>query len=267
MKLQRHLVRRMGSAIRDYGMIEEGDRIMVCVSGGKDSFTLLDLLAAHRRRSKVKFELFAVFVDHMMPGFPEEILHRWFAGGDIPFEVVRQDIYGTMLRVIPEGKNMCGLCSRLRRGVLYRHARERGMTRIALGHHQDDMVETLFLNMFYGGRLKGMPPKLLTDGGEHVVIRPLAYVAEKEIVRYAALREFPVIEGDFCGTPDNLQRQAVKGMLTEWRRRFPGRVETIFRSLQHVDPSQLADRNLFDFNFSADGSPPLPEAAGGTEGG
>lgn len=250
-KLQRHLTRRVSGAVRDFAMVEEGDRVMVCISGGKDSFTLLDLLVAYQRQSKVKFDLFAVHLDHMMPGFPGDVLPEWFEGGAVPFSVVRQDIYATVKRVIPEGKNMCGLCSRLRRGALYRHAEETGMTKIALGHHREDMVETLFLNMFYGGRLKGMPPKLLTDSQKHVVIRPMAYVGEKDIVRYAALREFPIISGDFCGTPDNLQRQAVKAMLVEWRRKYPGRVETIFRSMQNVDPSQLADRELFDFDFSA----------------
>lgn len=245
--LQRHLVYRLSSAIRDYNMIGEGDRVMVCHSGGKDSFVLLDLMYEFRRKAPVRFEIFPVCIDQKMPGFPRENLENYYKKNEIPFIVVEQDIFGTVKRTVPEGKNMCGLCSRLRRGAIYRFAEENGMNKVALGHHMDDMVETLFLNMFYGGRIKGMPPKLLTNSKKCVVIRPLAYISESSVEKYAGLREFPVIPGNLCGAGDNMQRMAIKEMLAQWRREFPGRVETTFKSMQNIDPSQLADRALFDF--------------------
>ncbi len=251
-KLGRHLVRRVGTAVRDYGMIEEGDRVMVCISGGKDSYALLDLLTAFRRNAPIDFAIEAVHLDKKFPGFPRETLETYFKTLDVPWRIIEQDIYSTVKRVIPEGKTMCGLCSRLRRGALYRFAEENGMNKVALGHHRDDMVETLFLNMFFGGTLKGMPPKLLSDSGKHVVIRPMAYVGEKHVERYVKLKGFPVIPGNLCGTPPNMQRHAVKEMLNDWRKRYPGRVETIFNSMQNVVPSQLADRKLFDFSFGSE---------------
>lgn len=238
----------MAKAVRDYGMIDEGDRVMVCHSGGKDSFALLDLLLAFRRQSKVKFEIIAVGVDQNFPGFPTQVLPDYFTALGLPFHIIEQDIYGTLKEKIPPGKTMCGLCSRLRRGVLYRFAEENDMQKIALGHHRDDIVETLFLNMFYGGKMKAMPPKLLTDSNKNIVIRPMAYMAEEDLARYARLMEFPVIPGNLCGGSESTQRMVVKAMLSAWKKEFPGRIETIFNSLQHIEPSQLADMNLFDFN-------------------
>ncbi len=246
-KLQKRLRRNVGRAIEDFGMIEHGDRIMVCVSGGADSYTLLDILLCLQRNAPVHFELAAVNLDQKQPDYPENILPEYLAQLGIPFHVLEQDTYSVVRDIIPDGKTMCGLCSRLRRGILYTFAKRNGFTKIALGHHRDDIVETLFLNMFYGGKLKAMPPKLLSDDGQHVVIRPLAYCAEKDIKAYAEYREFPIIPCNLCGSQDNLQRQAIKGMLGEWDRRFPGRIETIFRSIRHVVPSHLADASLFDF--------------------
>jgi tRNA 2-thiocytidine biosynthesis protein TtcA len=246
-KLAKRLQRDTGRAITDYNMIGEGDRVMVCLSGGKDSFTLLDMLLALQPRAPVRFELIAVNLDQKQPGFPPDVLPGYAASLGVPFQVIEQDTYSVVKRVIPEGKTTCGLCSRLRRGALYRFARDNGVTRIALGHHRDDIIETLFLNLFNGGRLKAMPPKLLSDDGRHVVIRPLAYCSEEDIARYAALREFPVIPCNLCGSQPNLQRQAIKEMLAEWKKRHPGRIENIFRAIGHVSPSQLADRELFDF--------------------
>lgn len=228
-------------------MIEEGDRVMVCLSGGKDSYTLLDILLNLQRSAPVDFELVAVNLDQKQPGFPEHVLPNYLIQLGVPFHIIEQNTYSVVTRVIPEGKTMCGLCSRLRRGALYRFAEENGMTRIALGHHRDDIIETLFLNLFFGGKLKSMPPKLLSEDGRHIVIRPLAYCQERDIEAYAAARDFPIIPCNLCGSQDNLQRQAVKDMLRSWERQFPGRLESIFRSMQNVVPSHLADVNLFDF--------------------
>ena len=246
-KLQKRLQRNTGRAISDFNMISEGDRVMVCLSGGKDSYTLLDILTTLQQRAPVSFDLLAVNLDQKQPGFPENVLPDYTREKGIPFHVIEQDTYRVVKRVIPEGKTTCGLCSRLRRGALYRFARENNVSRIALGHHRDDIIETLFLNLFNGGRLKAMPPKLLSDDGRHVVIRPLAYCKEEDIARYATCREFPIIPCDLCGSQPNLQRQAIKAMLTDWKKRHPGRIENIFRAIGHVSPSQLADRELFDF--------------------
>jgi len=236
-----------GKAIADYAMIEAGDRIMVCVSGGKDSYTLLDLLLSLQRRAPVEFELIAVNLDQKQPEFPAEVLPDYLERLGVPFSIVTEDTYSIVKRVIPEGKTMCGLCSRLRRGILYRVATELGATKIALGHHREDIVETLFLNMIHGGRLKTMPPKLLSDNSQHVVIRPLAYCAEREIARYARGRQFPIIPCRLCGSQEHAQRKKLKAMLADWEREDPGRTARLFRSLQHVTPSHLADPNLFDF--------------------
>jgi tRNA 2-thiocytidine biosynthesis protein TtcA len=246
-KLQKRLRRNVGKAIGDYNMIEEGDRVMVCLSGGKDSFTLLDILMGLRRNAPVHFELIGVNLDQNQPGFPKDILPDYLRGLGVPFHIIDQDTYSIVKRVVPEGKTQCGLCSRLRRGILYTFAKAHGMTKIALGHHRDDIIETFFLNLFYGGKLKAMPPKLLSDDGAHVVIRPLAYCSEEDIEEYARAREFPVIPCALCGSQENLQRAAIKRMLRGWDKESPGRVETIFRSLQHVTPSHLADLKLFDF--------------------
>ncbi len=246
-KLQKRLRRKVGQAIADYAMIEKGDRVMVCLSGGKDSFTLLDILLNLQHNAPVRFELIAVNLDQKQPSFPEHVLPDYLNSRGIAFQVIEQDTYSVVQRIIPAGKTTCGLCSRLRRGALYRHASENGITKIALGHHRDDILETFFLNLFYGGKLKAMPPKLLSDDRQHIVIRPLAYCKEKEIAAFAALRRFPLIPCRLCGSQDNLQRQAMKSMLSGWDRQFPGRLETIFSSLQNVAPSQLADQALFDF--------------------
>ena len=245
--LGRHLVFLMAKAVRDYRMIEEGDRVMVCHSGGKDSFALLDLLIRYRAQAREKFEIVAVGLDQNFPGFPKQVLPDYFTALDVPFHIIEQDIYGTLKEKIPPGKTPCGLCSRLRRGALYRFAEEQGLGKIALGHHRDDIVETLFLNMFYGGKMKAMPPKLLTDNKKNVVIRPMAYMAEEDLARYARLMQFPVIPGDLCGASESNQRQVVKAMLRAWKKEFPGRIETIFNSICNVEPALLADMNLFDF--------------------
>ncbi|MBD2257244.1 tRNA 2-thiocytidine(32) synthetase TtcA [Pseudanabaena sp. FACHB-2040] len=246
-KLQSWLRGQVGKAIHDYDMIQDGDKVMVCLSGGKDSHTLLDILLLLQRSAPVHFELLAVNLDQKQPGFPAHVLPEYFESIGVPYRIVEQDTYSTVKRIIPEGKTMCSLCSRLRRGALYRAAAEVGATKIALGHHRDDMVETLFLNLFHGGRLKAMPPKLLTDDRQHIVIRPLAYCPEKDIARYARQRQFPIIPCTLCGSQENLQRSQVKQMLQDWERQWPGRLETLFHSLQNVAPSQLADPNLFDF--------------------
>ena len=246
-KLQARLRGAVGKAIGDYNMIEDGDRVMVCLSGGKDSYTMLDLLLSLQRKSPVKFELLAVNLDQKQPGFPEHILPQYLESLGVPYRIEEEDTYSTVTRVIPEGKTMCGLCSRLRRGILYRVATEENATKIALGHHRDDMVETLFLNMFHGGRLKAMPPKLLSDDSQNIIIRPLAYCTEREIIRYANARNFPIIPCNLCGSQENLQRAKIKQMLQDWERESPGRIDSIFRSLQNVAPSQLADTALFDF--------------------
>ncbi|MGC1215978.1 MAG: tRNA 2-thiocytidine(32) synthetase TtcA [Phormidesmis sp.] len=246
-KLQRSLRAKVGKAIADYQMIEAGDRVMVCVSGGKDSYTLLDVLQHLQRHAPIDFDILAVNLDQKQPGFPTQVLPDYFESVGVRYRIVEQDTYSTVKQLIPEGKTMCSLCSRLRRGVLYRVATEEGMTKIALGHHRDDIVETLFLNLFHGGRLKAMPPKLLTDDRHHIVIRPLAYCAEKDLARYARHQTFPIIPCTLCGSQDNLQRSQIKQMLQDWEKQWPGRTETIFRSLQNIAPSQLADSTLFDF--------------------
>jgi tRNA 2-thiocytidine biosynthesis protein TtcA len=252
-KLVKRLERNTGRAITDFNMIGDGDRVMVCLSGGKDSYTLLDILMTLQKRAPVQFELMAVNLDQKQPGFPADVLPDYAREVGIPFHQIEQDTYRVVQRVIPEGKTTCGLCSRLRRGALYRFAKEHGVTRIALGHHRDDIIETLFLNLFNGGRLKAMPPKLLSDDGENVVIRPLAYCSEQDIARYAEQRQFPLIPCNLCGSQTNLQRQAIKEMLAHWQRRHPGRIENIFRAIANVSPSQLADRELFDFvNLGSD---------------
>ena len=246
-KLQKRLRRNVGRAIQDFNMIEEGDRVMVCLSGGKDSYTLLDILRNLQRSAPVNFELIAVNLDQKQPGFPSEVLPNYLRKQDVAFHVIEQDTYGVVKQIIPEGKTTCGLCSRLRRGILYSFAKAHGMTKIALGHHRDDILETLFLNMFYGGRLQAMPPKLLSEDRRHVVIRPLAYCKEKDIEAYAAVRQFPIIPCNLCGSQENLQRKAMKALLQSWEKAHPGRLETIFASIQNVAPSHLADTRLFDF--------------------
>lgn len=247
-RLQARLRSLAGKAIEDFRMIEAGDKVMVCLSGGKDSYTLLDILLSLQRSAPVDFELVAVNLDQKQPGFPEHVLPDYLTALGVPFHIIEQDTYSVVKRVIPEGKTMCGLCSRLRRGALYRYAAENGVTKIALGHHRDDIVETLFLNMFFGGKLKAMPPKLHSEDGRHIVIRPLAYVPEGDIERYARAREFPLIPCSLCGSQQNMQRVEIKKMLREWERQYPGRTESIFSSLRNVVPSHLADPAAFDFS-------------------
>jgi tRNA 2-thiocytidine biosynthesis protein TtcA len=246
-KLQAQLRGSVGKAIADYRMIANGDHVMVCLSGGKDSYTLLDILLSLQRSAPVSFELTAVNLDQKQPNFPVDVLPKYLTELGVRYRIIEQNTYSVVKRVIPEGKTMCGLCSRLRRGALYRFAAENGMNKIALGHHRDDIIETLFLNMFFGGKLKAMPPKLLSEDRRHIVIRPLAYVAESEIARYAAAREFPVIPCTLCGSQDNMQRVMVKNMLRDWDAKFPGRIESIFSGICNVAGSQLADPALFDF--------------------
>ncbi len=246
-KLQKRLRREMGQAIEAFNMIEEGDKVMVCLSGGKDSYTLLDILMNLQRSAPVQFELVAVNLDQKQPGFPEEVLPAYLAELGVPFHIIERDTYSVVKEVVPEGKTTCGLCSRLRRGTLYGFADEIGANKIALGHHRDDILETLFLNMFYGGRLKAMPPKLVSDDGKNMVIRPLAFSREKDITAYSELKQFPIIPCNLCGSQENLQRQVIKEMLQGWDKSHPGRLETMFRSLQHVVPSHLADTATFDF--------------------
>ena len=240
----RHAV---GDAIADYSMIENGDRIMVCLSGGKDSYTLLDILLSLQKTAPVEFELIAVNLDQKQPGFPEHVLPEYLESIGVHYHIIERDTYSIVKRIIPEGSTTCGLCSRLRRGALYGYAEANGITKIALGHHRDDILETFFLNIFYGGKLKAMPPKLLSDDKKNIVIRPLAYCREKDIERFASFKKFPIIPCNLCGSQENLQRQAMKVMLKGWDKKFPGRLETIFTSLQNVAPSQLADTQLFDF--------------------
>ncbi len=246
-KLQKRLRRHVGQAIAEYNMIEDGDRVMVCVSGGKDSYAMLDILLNLQKTAPVNFELIAVNLDQKQPGFPEHILPGYLTSLGVPFHIVERDTYSIVKSVVPEGKTTCGLCSRLRRGTLYGFAEEIGATKIALGHHKDDIVETLFLNLFYGGRLKGMPPKLLADDQRNIIIRPMAFCRERDIASYARQKQFPIIPCNLCGSQENLQRQVIKDMLQHWDKTCPGRVETIFSALQRVSPSQLADTSLFDF--------------------
>jgi tRNA 2-thiocytidine biosynthesis protein TtcA len=246
-KLEKRLCRLVGEAIGDYEMIRAGDRVMVCLSGGKDSYGLLDILMKLRERAPVGFEIVAVNLDQRHPGYPAHVLPEYLTSLGIPFRIEVQDTYSVVKRVVPEGETMCGLCSRLRRGVLYRVAREVGATKIALGHHRDDILETFFLNLFFGGKMKGMSPKLQSDDGRHVVVRPLAYVPESDLEAYAQAKKFPIIPCDLCGSQETLQRKQVKQMLREWERRHPGRVESMFRALSDIVPSHLMDRKLFDF--------------------
>jgi tRNA 2-thiocytidine biosynthesis protein TtcA len=247
-RLQARLRGLAGKAIEDFRMIEAGDKVMVCLSGGKDSYTMLDILLSLQRSAPVDFELVAVNLDQKQPGFPAHVLPDYLTSLGVPFHIIEQDTYSVVKRVIPEGKTMCGLCSRLRRGALYKYAAENGVTKIALGHHRDDIIETLFLNMFFGGKLKAMPPKLHSEDGRHTVIRPLAYIAEADIERYARARQFPLIPCSLCGSQQNMQRVEIKKMLREWERQYPGRTESIFSSLRNVVPSHLADPKCFDFN-------------------
>ncbi|MGV3493148.1 MAG: tRNA 2-thiocytidine(32) synthetase TtcA [Ramlibacter sp.] len=255
-KLEKRLCRLVGQAIGDYRMIEAGDKVMVCLSGGKDSYALLDILLKLQRRAPVRFDIVAVNLDQKQPGFPEHVLPQYLEALGVPFRIEEQDTYSIVKDKIPEGKTMCSLCSRLRRGILYRVADELGATKIALGHHRDDMLQTLFLNMFFGGKLKGMPPKLVSDDGRHMVIRPLAYVDEKDLVRWAQVRQFPLIPCTLCGSQENLQRKQVGEMLRDWDKRFPGRLDNMLHALQNVVPSHLADGTLYDFQgLTANGVP------------
>ncbi|QQK65232.1 tRNA 2-thiocytidine(32) synthetase TtcA [Cobetia sp. cqz5-12] len=246
-KLQKRLRRNVGTAITDYGMIRDGDKVMVCLSGGKDSYTMLDILMNLQRNAPVQFTLVAVNLDQKQPGFPEHVLPAWLESVGVEYHILERDTYSIVKEKVPEGKTTCGLCSRLRRGSLYGFATEIGATKIALGHHRDDILETLFLNMFFGGKLKTMPPKLLSDDQRHIVIRPLAYCRESDIEAYSNAREFPIIPCNLCGSQENLQRQVVKEMLQDWEKKHPGRLETMFHAVTSVAPSHLADRDLFDF--------------------
>ncbi len=246
-KLEKRLCRQVGQAVMQYNMIGEGDKVMVCVSGGKDSYAMLDILLKLKQRAPIQFDVIAVNLDQKQPGFPEHVLPNYLHSIGVPFHIENQDTYSIVKRVIPDGKTMCSLCSRLRRGILYRVADELGATKIALGHHRDDMLQTFFLNMFFGGKLKGMPPKLVSDDGKHIVIRPMANVAEKDLTRWAAHRAFPIIPCTLCGNQENLQRKQVGAMLREWEKKFPGRIESMFSALQNVVPSHLMDDRRYDF--------------------
>jgi tRNA 2-thiocytidine biosynthesis protein TtcA len=259
-KLSKRLHRQVGQAIADFQMIGEGDKVMVCVSGGKDSYALLDILLSLRERAPVRFDLVAVNLDQKQPGFPEHVLPAYLESRGVPYRIEAQDTYSIVKRLVPEGQTMCSLCSRLRRGILYRVAAELGATRIALGHHRDDMVVTLLMNMFFGGRMKGMPPKLVSDDGRHVVIRPLAYVAETDLERWAKHRQFPIIPCTLCGSQDDLQRVQVRKMLREWERQYPGRSDNMLRAMGHLVPSHLMDRNLHPFATLQPSG--VPDAAG-----
>jgi tRNA 2-thiocytidine biosynthesis protein TtcA len=246
-KLQKRLRRLVGTAIIDYNMIEEGDKVMVCLSGGKDSYTMLDILLSLQKTAPIDFEVVAVNMDQKQPGFPEHVLPEYLTALGVPFHIIEKDTYSIVKEIVPEGKTTCGLCSRLRRGTLYDFAAEIGATKVALGHHRDDIIETLFLNMFYGGKLKAMPPKLLADDKRNIVIRPLAYCSEADIIEFAALKGFPIIPCNLCGSQENLQRQVIKDMLHTWEKQHPGRTETLFSAIKNVSPSQLADGSLFNF--------------------
>ena len=259
-KLQKRLRRQVGQAIADYSMIEEGDKIMVCLSGGKDSYTMLDILMNLQKTAPIDFELAAVNMDQKQPGFPEDVLPAYLSSVGVPFHILEKDTYSIVTEIVPEGKTYCGLCSRLRRGSLYGFAEEIGATKIALGHHRDDIIETLFLNMFYGGKIKAMPPKLLADDKRNIIIRPLAYCSEEDITEFSALKEFPIIPCNLCGSQENMQRQAIKEMLRGWDKKHPGRVESIFTAICNVAPSQLGDTALFDFiNLNIDRSETKPQ--------
>src|SRR5437763_14158302 len=259
-KLKKRLRRLVGQAIADFSMIEAGDRVMVCLSGGKDSYGLLDILLSLKARAPLPFELIAVNLDQKQPGFPVDVLPRYLASRGVPFRIEEQDTYGVVKRVIPEGRTMCSLCSRLRRGALYRVAGEIGATKIALGHHRDDILATFFLNLFFGAKLKTMPPKLVSDDGKHVVIRPLAYVRERDLARYAEAMAFPIIPCTLCGSQENLQRRQIGAMLREWEKEYPGRVETIFNALGNVVSTHLLDRTLRDFAAIRATGSPTPDA-------
>ncbi len=246
-KLAKRLRRQVGEAIADFDMIQDGDKVMVCLSGGKDSYALLDVLLSLKSHAPIDFDIVAVNLDQKHPGYPAHVLPEYLTSISVPYRIIEQDTYSVVKRVIPEGKTMCSLCSRLRRGALYRVAGEIGATKVALGHHRDDILETFFLNLFHGGRLKAMPPKLISDDGQHIVIRPLAYCKEADLEEYAELREFPIIPCNLCGSQNNLQRQVVKNMLQDWDKKFPGRLETMFASLQRTSPSHLLDARQFDF--------------------
>jgi tRNA 2-thiocytidine biosynthesis protein TtcA len=246
-KLQKRLRRLVGTAIVDYNMIEEGDKVMVCLSGGKDSYTMLDILLGLQKTAPINFEIVAVNMDQKQPGFPEHVLPEYLTALGVPFHIIEKDTYSIVKEIIPEGKTTCGLCSRLRRGTLYSFADEIGATKIALGHHRDDIIETLFLNMFYGGKLKAMPPKLLADDKRNILIRPLAYCNEADIIEFAEMKGFPIIPCNLCGSQENLQRQVIKDMLHGWEKQYPGRTETLFSAIKNVTPSQLADTALFNF--------------------
>lgn len=258
-KLSKRLHRLTGQAIIDFNMIEAGDRVMVCMSGGKDSYGLLDILMGLRARAPIDFEIIAVNLDQGHPGFPKHVLPDYLRSLDVPFHIETQDTHAIVKRVIPEGKTMCSLCSRLRRGVLYRVASELGATKIALGHHRDDLLQTFFLNLFFGGKLKSMPPKLVSDDGRHIVIRPLAYCEEKDLARWAELRQFPIIPCDLCGSQENLQRQQIKRMLNAWEKQFPGRIESMFQGLGNITPSHLLDRRLYPFEGLRPSHTPSPD--------
>ena len=258
-KLQKRLRRNVGKAIADFNMIEADDHIMVCLSGGKDSYTLLDILMYMREVAPIDFTITAVNLDQKQPGFPEHILPEYLEHLGVNYQIVEEDTYSIVKDKIPEGKTTCSLCSRLRRGILYRTAKEIGATKIALGHHRDDMLETLFLNMFHGGKLKSMPPKLVSDNGEHIVIRPLAYCNETDIIKYSASKDFPIIPCNLCGSQENLQRKNIKMMLQDWQNRFPGRIESMFKAMQNVVPSHLVDSELFDFKSVATTNGPVTD--------
>ncbi len=255
-KLQKKLRRNVGQAIADFNMIEDGDKIMVCLSGGKDSYTLLDILQNLQKHAPINFELIAVNLDQKQPGFPEEVLPTYLSGLGVDYHIIEEDTYSVVKEKVPEGKTTCALCSRLRRGIIYSWAASNGITKIALGHHREDIIETLFLNMFFGGKMKSMPAKLLSDDGQHIVIRPLAYCREKDIAKYAKLKEFPIIPCNLCGSQENLQRKVIKEMLKDWDRKFPGRIESIFNALRNVASSHLLDTELYDFTeFTRIGTP------------
>jgi len=260
-KLAKRLRHQVGRAIADFGMIEDGDKVMVCLSGGKDSYTMLDILLQLQAKAPVRFELVAVNLDQKQPDFPEHVLPAYLESIGVPYKILEQDTYSVVTRVVPEGKTMCSLCSRLRRGALYTYAEQQGFTKIALGHHRDDLVATFFLNLFFHAKLSGMPPKLRSDDGKHVVIRPLAYVKEDDISAYADAKQFPIIPCNLCGSQENLQRKQVKKMMDAWERETPGRIETIARALGDIRPSQLSDPTLFDFlALGRSGDAPLPDA-------